>query len=82
METVSILLIVALGLFAASATLLIHHWIEHGQDGQRLDGTDRCFQLSDVGNFHSCNHEMWIVVFVFTALALVLAASVLSSHPR
>ena len=54
----------AAGFFAAGAALLLHHGWKHGREdpatsvAQRESCPEVCyFQLSDVGNFKSCNHE-------------------------
>ena len=55
---------------AAGVALLLHHGWKHGREdpatsvAQRESCPEVCyFQLSDVGNFKSCNHEMWIILF-------------------
>lgn len=60
----------AAGFFAAGAALLLHHGWKHGREdaatsvAQRESCPEVCyFQLSDVGNFKTCNHEMWIILF-------------------
>ena len=64
-------LVVAAAVFFASAVLLLlHHGWKHAQEdpatsvAQRESCPEVCyFQLSDVGNFRTCNHEMWIILF-------------------
>ena len=66
---------------AAVATLLLHHGWKHGREdpatsvAQRESCPEVCyFQLSDVGNFKTCNHEMWIILFfVLGVVSLVWA---------
>lgn len=50
--------------------LLLHHGWKHSQEdratsvAQRESCPEVCyFQPSDVGNFKTCNHEMWILFF-------------------
>lgn len=47
--------------------LLAHHIYEHGPygHGQTLSFPDRMFQMSDVCNFRTWNHEMWILFLLF-----------------
>ena len=67
---------------AAGAALLLHHgWKHHREDpatseAQRESCWQVCyFQPSDVGNFKSCNHEMWIILFfALGVMCLVLSA--------
>ncbi len=67
--------------FAAGAALLLHHGWKHGREdpatsvAQRESCPEVCyFQLSTVGNFKTCNHEMWIILFfVLAVLCLVWA---------
>jgi hypothetical protein len=48
----------ALVMFLVSISLLLHHAYSHPE----LTGMARFFQSADVGNFHSCSHEMWILL--------------------
>jgi hypothetical protein len=65
--------VLILALIAASALMLLHHAYHHRPDGPHpLHGTDQCFQLSDVGNFHSCSHEMWIIAMLLSAFIIAL----------
>lgn len=72
-------LLIASGAFLFSAVLLLlHHGWKHGNEdpstslAQRESCAEVCyFQPSDVGNFRTCNHEMWIILF--TGIAFVLA---------
>jgi hypothetical protein len=61
--------------FALAVLLLLHHGWKHGQEDEETSHAQQescwqvCyFQMSDVGNFRTCNHEMWIILFVFLAL--------------
>jgi hypothetical protein len=68
------LLVVAAVLFAVAVLLLLHHGWEHLDDPETsLAKQESClavcyFQPSDVGNFRTCNHEMWILVFLALSL--------------
>jgi hypothetical protein len=57
---------------AAGVLLLLHHCWKHAQEDPETSHAQQescplvCyFQLSDVGNFRTCNHEMWVLVFFF-----------------
>jgi hypothetical protein len=75
-------LVVAASLFLVAAVLLLlHHGWKHAHEdpatslAQRESCPEVCyFQPSDVCNFRTCNHEMWIVLF----LALALGCWILS----
>jgi hypothetical protein len=61
--------------------LLLHHGWEHYFEDPATSRAQQescvavCyFQPSDVGNFKTCNHEMWILLF-FALSALCLLAS-------
>ena len=44
--------------------LTIHHGYKHRPSGEDpLYGIDQYFQLSDVGNFKTFNHEMFVILF-------------------
>lgn len=58
MQVPLILAIVISILFVGCIILLLHHGYSHRYN---LHGCEQYFQLSDVGNFHSCSHEMWII---------------------
>jgi hypothetical protein len=72
--------LIAAGVFAATALLLcLHHGWEHDDDDPEtsLAKQESCravcyFQLSDVGNFRTCNHEMWILLFFALAVMCLL----------
>ena len=72
------LVVAAGGLFSASVVLLLHHGWKHAHEdpatsvAQRESCPEVCyFQLSDVGNFRTCNHETWILFFFGLALVYV-----------
>ena len=75
-------LVVAASLFLVAAVLLLlHHGWKHAHEdpatslAQRESCAEVCyFQPSDVCNFRTCNHEMWILLF----LALALGCWILS----
>lgn len=68
------------GVFVATGVLLcLHHGWEHDDDDPEtsLAKQESCrvccyFQLSDVGNFRTCNHEMWILLFYALAFVCLL----------
>ena len=69
------LIVPAMTFFALAVLLLVHHGWKHGQEDPETSHAQQescyqvCyFQMSDVGNFKTCNHEMWIILFVFLAL--------------
>lgn len=69
------LLIAGVVLVAATVLLLAHHAYKHRPGGpEHLEYPDRCFQCSDVGNFHSCSHEMWALAMLFAAAVLILVS--------
>jgi hypothetical protein len=83
----SILGVIILLLLAASLILLFHHRYHHRKGGpDSLEGWSEWFQLSDVCNIKSCNHEMWILGMLFTSsmkrLTLVLGMLFTSSMKR
>ena len=64
------LLLVSWVFFLAAILLLLHHGLKHALEdpetshAQQESCPEVCyFQVSDVGNFRTCNHEMWIIVF-------------------
>jgi uncharacterized ion transporter superfamily protein YfcC len=65
--------------FAMVVLFLLHHGCKHGQEdpetshAQQESCPEVCyFQMSDVDNFRTCNHEQWIILFVFLALFCLL----------
>jgi len=66
---------------AVGVALLLHHGWKHWHEdpatsvAQRESCVAVCyFQLSDVGNFRTCNHEMWIIFFFGLAVILGVAS--------
>ena len=66
---------------AAGVALLLHHGWKHWHDdpatsvAQRESCAAVCyFQPSDVGNFKTCNHEMWILLFFWLAAVMWIAS--------
>jgi hypothetical protein len=56
--------------FAAGVLLLLHHGWKHDQEdpATSVAKQESCpevcyFQMSDVCNFRTCNHETWIIFF-------------------
>ena len=74
------LLVIAAAVFAAlGLLLLLHHGWKHAHDDPATSHAlrDSCwqvcyFQPSDVGNFETCNHEMWILLCCALALLCLL----------
>jgi hypothetical protein len=53
--------------------LIIHHGYKHRPDGEYpLYGLDQYFQLSDVGNFTTFNHEMFVILFTIVGITILL----------
>jgi hypothetical protein len=73
-----LLIFIACFLFVLAILLLLHHGCIHGPGTeQELGGVDQYFQWSDVCNFHSCSHEMWIIAMVTVAIILVISHLIL-----
>lgn len=51
--------ILSIVFFAISLLLVLHHAYIHPD----YKGLDRYFQMSDVGNFKTFNHEMFTILF-------------------
>jgi hypothetical protein len=76
------LVVAATAFFAVGVLLLLHHGWKHAHEdpatslAQRESCPEVCyFQLSDVGNFRTCNHENWIILFFFLGLVCVVLSS-------
>ena len=72
------LILIAQVLVLIGVLLLLHHGWHHLHDDPSSHAKqESCiavcyFQPSDVGNFRTCNHEMWILLCFFLALVCVL----------
>lgn len=52
-------------------SLIIHHGYYHRPSGKDpLYGLNQYFQLSDVGNFKTFSHEMFVIAFFFVGCVL------------
>ena len=67
--------------FILAAALLLHHGCKHAHEdpetshAQRESCPEVCyFQPSDVCNFRTCNHEMWIIFFVVIGLVFLFVS--------
>jgi hypothetical protein len=75
-----VLLIASGAFFVAAVLLLLHHGWKHGHEdpetshAQHESCPEVCyFQPSDVGNCRTCNHEMWIILFLFISCGCLLS---------
>lgn len=65
-------------LFVIAILLCLHHGWHHLHDDPRSHAKqESCmavcyFQPSDVGNFRTCNHEMWILLCIFLAASCLV----------
>ena len=82
-----ILVAASITFFLVAVLLLLHHGWKHGHEdpatsrAQQESCPEVCyFQLSDVGNFRTCNHEMWIILFFALSLGCRLAAIIVSTE--
>ena len=65
-------------LLGVAVILILHHWYKHRPGTpEQLDYPDRCFQDSDVMNFHSCSHEMWILGLLAGSMSMFVVGLVL-----
>ena len=71
------LLLVSGSFFVVAVLLKLHHGVKHAREdpetshAQQESCPEVCyFQPSDVCNFRTCNHEMWVIVF-FIVLMVV-----------
>jgi hypothetical protein len=69
------LLVASAVFFVAAVLLLLHHGWKHAREdpatslAQQESCPEVCyFQPSDFCNFRTCNHEMWIILFVVLSL--------------
>ena len=65
MGTCDILLVSWVSCCVISCLLLVHHYYRHSRAGALFIANkfSRCFQRSDLCNFHTWNHETWVVAF-------------------
>jgi hydrogenase/urease accessory protein HupE len=64
--------IIALASLLTAVVLILHHGYKHRSGGQDpLYGVDQYFQLSDVGNFRTFNHEMFVIFFTVIGFGLL-----------
>ena len=50
--------------FTICFILILHHAYEHRDGGKHpLSGIDKYFQISDIGNFRTFNHETFVIIF-------------------
>lgn len=50
--------------FVICFILIMHHAYEHRDGGKHpLYGIDKYFQISDIGNFKTFNHETFVILF-------------------
>lgn len=75
------LVVAGMTFFLVAVLLLLHHGWKHAHEdpatsaAQRESCPEVCyFQPSDVCNFKTCNHETWILLFLFLALACWLGS--------
>ena len=67
----------AIACVCVAIALLFHHNWDHGHPDRANyieDPNERWFQRSDVCNWKTCNHEMWILLFMTIAGACLVAA--------
>lgn len=82
-------LVIAAVVFAALGVLiLLHHGWKHARDDPATSSAQRdscwqvCyFQWSDVGNFATCNHEMYILLCFALALLCLLFSFLDDARP-
>jgi len=65
--------LIAYASLIVAIVLILHHGYKHRPGGEDpLYGHDQYFQLSDVGNFRTFNHEMFVILFTFVGLSILL----------
>jgi hypothetical protein len=65
--------IIAFASLLVALLLIIHHGYKHRSGGEYpLYGLDQYFQLSDVGNIRSFNHEMFVIFFTVWGIGILL----------
>jgi len=65
--------LIAYASFLVAIILILHHGYKHRPGGEDpLYGLDQYFQLSDVGNFRTFNHEMFVILFTVFGIGILL----------
>lgn len=71
-----VLVAVVVCMLLLAAALLLHHKSKHSDPTNAANylpsPQDQWFQCSDVCNFHSCSHEMWILSALLVAIICTL----------
>jgi hypothetical protein len=63
---------IAYASFLVAIVLILHHGYKHRPSGKDpLYGLDQYFQLSDVGNFRTFNHEMFVIFFTVFGIGIL-----------
>lgn len=57
---------------ATSLALLVHHRYKHAHSD--LSACEKWFQLSDVGNCKTWNHEQFVLLFLVLSIVLFVAS--------
>jgi hypothetical protein len=59
------LIVASIVSYLVAILLVIHHAYKHSLSGEEpLYGMDKYFQISDVGNYRTFNHETFVILFV------------------
>jgi hypothetical protein len=58
------------------AVLLLHHRAKHGNkddiENYLQDSCNQWFRVSDIFNFKTCSHEMWIILLLLILIVCVI----------
>lgn len=65
----TLLLLFAIFFLLFAVVLILHHRWKHS-NSQELSDCEKWFQLSDIYNCHSWNHEQFILLFLFVSIIL------------
>ena len=66
------LIVASIVSYLVAILLLIHHAYKHSLSGEEpLYGMDEYFQISDVGNYRTFNHETFVILFVIIGSVLL-----------
>ena len=69
--------IIAFASLLIALLLIIHHGCNHRSSGEDpLYDLDQYFQLSDVGNFRTFNHEMFVIFFTVLGIGILLVPGI------